>query len=398
MSTSAAARETSLPENLLEIYMREARSHDLLTPEEEKALLLEIVKRRDAATAAFLTHPAALAEVWADLERWKAGEVAALSLIPGPPKEASEDSGPTFYAKRLHRVFERAVNASPKRPFGKARTRERLGRVLIHVGLRPGPLERYREAALEVGGRQLKTKLDRADRAFLKARQPIIERNLRLVMKLARKFVPGLLSYAELIQEGNLGLIRATESYSHRFGVRFSTYAYLWIRQSILRALENKSRTIRLPVNLTQALRKIEQTEGLLDPTREGAEEARTELRQILSNPTVGRPLLSLDQGVDDDQLLGQTIADPSGDVPEDSPLANDTASFVRQSLSDLPDRQRLILRLRYGIDCPQPLTLTEIAKLLGVSAERVRQIQQQAVRSLRESPRFQELQEAFLD
>lgn len=396
--TTRDPRESSLPENLLEIYMREARSHELLTPEQEKALLQQITEARDHATYLYLATEPALAAVWEDLERWRAGDLAALSLIPGPPKEAQPDSGPTLFATRLHRIFLRAVRRNPRRPFAAKKVRARLVRTLLFIGLRPGPLDRYRTAAIEKGGTKVRAAIEKAERRFLDVRQPIIERNLRLVMKLARKFVPGLLSYAELIQEGNLGLIRATESYSHRFGVRFSTYAYLWIRQSILRALENKSRTIRLPVNLTQALRKMENSDAVLDPTLPGGEKAREEWRSLLANPTVGRPLLSLDQGLEDDQLLGQTIADPSDERPQDQPLQNDTAAFVRNSLQELPDRQRLILRLRFGIDCPEPLTLTEIARLLGVSAERVRQIQQQAIKSLRESEQAGSLLESWLD
>jgi RNA polymerase primary sigma factor len=245
-------------------------------------------------------------------------------------------------------------------------------------------MERYREIAMVSSSRREITKIDRARQKFLQTRLPLIEKNLRLVMKLAHTFVPGPLSYAELIQEGNLGLIRSTESFAPRFGVRFSTYAYLWIRQSILRALENKSRTIRLPVSLTQALRKLEreQEEGMISGRQEDGSYATGQL----ANPTVSRPILSLDQGIDDESDLSQVVADGRTEMPHVLPTNADAGAFIRTSLSSLPDRQRLILRLRFGIDCKRPHTLTEIGQLLGVSAERVRQLQQLAFDALRES------------
>ena len=375
---------TDIPADTLELYMREARRHDLLTPEGEKALLEEVVRTRHEWIAAFLHTEPALEAVWNDLQAWKAEKVAALALIPGPPKPADKNSGPTRFCTRLHKIFSRHVERHGKRPFKKSKFTKRLVLAVIFVGFRPAPMERYRLAAMEGAGKRDKNRVARARQKFLKTRLPLIEKNLRLVMKLAHQFVPGPLSYAELIQEGNLGLIRSTESFAPRFGVRFSTYAYLWIRQSILRALENKSRTIRLPVSLTQALRKLErdQEQGLISGNLEGSSYATGQL----ANPTVARPLLSLDQGLDDDSDLSQVVADRKASMPHEGPINEDTGSFIRTSLASLPDRQRLIIRLRFGIDCKRPHTLTEIGKLLGVSAERVRQLQQLAFDSLRES------------
>lgn len=373
-----------LPTDTLEIYMREARQHELLTPEGEKELLEQVVRARNEWLAAFLHTEAALQAVWEDLVAWKEGRVAALALIPGPPRPADEKSGPTRFCKRLYKIFETHVKKHGKRPFRKTRFTKRLVLALLYVGFRPAPMERYRETAMATCTKREIQRVDKARQKFLQVRLPLIEKNLRLVMKLAHTFVPGPLSYAELIQEGNLGLIRSTESFAPRFGVRFSTYAYLWIRQSILRALENKSRTIRLPVSLTQALRKLEreQEEGMISGRVDDGSYATGQL----ANPTVSRPILSLDQGLDDDSDLSQVVADGRTDMPHVVPTNEDAGAFIRTSLSSLPDRQRLILRLRFGIDCKRPHTLTEIGQLLGVSAERVRQLQQLAFDTLRDS------------
>jgi RNA polymerase sigma factor (sigma-70 family) len=390
----ATAELRTIPADPLELYMREARGHDLLSPQEEKDLLGKVVRARNAWLKAFLGTEPALRAVWEDLQRFHTGEIAALSLIPGPPRPADASAGPTLFATRLYRIFARHVGRHPNRPFRSRRSTARLVRAIIHVGFRPGPLSRYRNAAVGSAPTKAKDSIRRLRRRFLEVRTPLIERNLRLVMKVAHQFVPGPLSYAELIQEGNLGLIRSAESFSPRFGVRFSTYAYLWIRQSILRALENKSRTIRLPVSLTQALRKLdrEAAEGE-EPTNPGSN-----LTGALANPSVGRPILSLDHSLDEDTELAQIIADQRNPGPDVAPQARDSDSFVRQSLQNLPDRQRLILRLRFGIDGARSHTLTEIGDLLGVSAERIRQLQKQAFDSLREGPVGNLLQELVLD
>lgn len=394
IQATATKERAALPADPLELYMREARTHDLLKPEEEKALLGKLVADRDRWLRTFLETESALRAIWEDLQAWERGETAALALIPGPPKPSDEDSGPTLFAKRLHRLFSKQVARRPQRPFRAKKTARRLIRCVLWVGFRPAPIERYRQAALAKASPAVKAKIRRARRRFLDTRAPLIEKNLRLVMKVAHNFVPGPLPYAELIQEGNLGLIRSTESFSPRFGVRFSTYAYLWIRQSILRALENKSRTIRLPVSLTQALRKLdkEAQQATTEPT------PHKSLTGALANPTVSRPLLSLDHNLDDDTELAQVVADRRSPGPDVIPQHRDSDSFVRSSLSGLPDRQRLILRLRFGIDGAREHTLTEIGELLGVSAERIRQLQKQAFDNLRDGPDGDRLGELALD
>lgn len=389
--------------DILGQYLNDASVHPLLKPHEERELLKRLVEARNDWVSTYLRSEPALEAIWADLKRWEAGEIAAVSLVPGPPRLKPGQLGPEDFVTRLHGIFAAHVRARGQRPF-KVLKRNRVERLLwaVHyVGLRPGPLERYRAVALEQGTPALKRRVAEARARFLDVRRPLVERNLRLVLKVARKFVPGPMPFTDLIQEGNLGLIRATESFNGRFGVRFSTYAYLWIRQAILRALENKSRTIRLPVNLTQALRRLNRKLGTAETEQEAAasgNDVPDRLREVMRNPTVSGPVLSLDQGPDEDSSMVEVVPDEQADRPYGSVVSEDLRGFVRNSLSLLPDRERLILRLRFGIDIPRAYTLGEIGRLLGLSAERIRQIQESAFCILREGPDGHLLRELVLD
>lgn len=397
--------ESTLPRDLLDLYTREAKSLDLLSPEEEKAALDRMIESRNAWLSSYLETEYAMEALWDDLERWKRDELASLSIIAGPPKLEPGQSGPEEYVARLYRIFERQRAVRGARPFRAVRRNRRLLRAVFFLGLRSGPLQRYREVTLDRCSVSLREKIEAAQRDFIEARSPLIEHNLRLVLKAARAFVPGPLPYNELVQEGNLGLIRATESFNNRFGVRFSTYAYLWIRQSIIRALENNSRTIRLPVSLTQHLRqlsqKVEKHEQEADPDGAPSPEAqrdRKKLEKMLSNPSVSGALLSLDFTPDENSSLGEGLPDEALPKPDSAINGDDLRRFILSSLHVLPERQRLVLRLRFGVDGRRPHSLSEIGRLLSLSAERIRQIQQLALENLRSGPDGDTLREIALD
>ena len=400
-SKKADAPEPS-PDDPLGIYLKDVGAHDLLEPEEEHLLLGDLIFARNRWIASFLGTESGLKAVWFDLERWKNEEMAARSLVPGPPKPKPGREDSEDHVSRLYRIFAKHVAKRKRRPFQISRRNntDRLLGALLFVGLRPGPLKRYRECAIEQGGPEVGASIRRERSLFVAARRPLIERNLRLVLSVARKFDGGPLAYSELIQEGNLGLIRATESFSARFGVRFSTYAYLWIRQAILRALEDKSRTIRLPVNVTQSLRKVakDDPEGFEDPSSIKDETKRNRLTDMLANPSVSRPVLSLDYGPEDESRLGDLVGDGKAPAPDNPVIREDIRTLVKGSLKILPDRHRLVLRLRFGIDCAKPHTLAEIGKMLGVSAERIRQIEASAFERLRKGPDGGVLEEMVSD
>lgn len=375
------------PGDGLGAYLQEVGSHELLDPAEEHLLLGNLIMARHRWTESFLGTEAGLECVWDDLQKWKSGEISARSIIPGPPKAKPGGKDVEALAERLYNLFEKRVRRK-RRPFAGGRKGGvcPLVKALLWVGLRPAPLERYKAAAIKRAGPKLDEEIEQLRTQFIAERRPLIERNLRLVLSVARKFEGGPMAYVELIQEGNLGLIRSTESFSARFSVRFSTYAYLWIRQAILRALEEKSRTIRLPVNVTQNLRKA-QKEAMMEDWDQGPGEARLRLNEMLANPTVNRPVLSLESGPDDETRLGDLVGDQNAPAPDLEVIQQDIRELIRESLVTLPERHQKILRMRFGIGAERPCTLGEIGKEIGVSAERVRQLEAAAFERLRAGP-----------
>ncbi len=223
----------------------------------------------------------------------------------------------------------------------------------------------------------------RIERGDLGAKELMINSNLRLVASNARRYQNQGLPVSDLVQEGMLGLIRASEKFDWRKGFRFSTYATLWIRQAIQRGLENSGRTIRLPVHVAQRSRKVGRIERELtvrlgrEPTiEEVAAEAQLPVEQVEEVRDQRAALVSLDQhvGEDADTALGDLL--PSDDeAPDDTAWVNERERIVQQAIAQLPDTERTVITLRFGTGREEPQTLTAIGKRLGFSAERASQL-----------------------
>jgi RNA polymerase primary sigma factor len=243
----------------------------------------------------------------------------------------------------------------------------------------------------------------RIERGDLRAKEMMINSNLRLVASNARRYQNQGLPLADLVQEGMLGLIRASEKFDWRKGFRFSTYATLWIRQAIQRGLENSGRTIRLPVHVAQRSRKVGRVERELsvrlgrEPTLEElAEETGLPIDQIEEVRHQRAALVSLDQqvGEDGDTALGDLL--PSDQqAPEETAWDNERERLVHEAIASLPETERTVLTLRFGTGREEPQTLTAIGKRLGFSAERASQLEQRALKKLAESPELAALREA---
>jgi RNA polymerase primary sigma factor len=243
----------------------------------------------------------------------------------------------------------------------------------------------------------------RIEKGDLHAKELMINSNLRLVASNARRYQNQGLPLADLVQEGMLGLIRASEKFDWRKGFRFSTYATLWIRQAIQRGLENSGRTIRLPVHVAQRSRKVGRVERELsvrlgrEPTNEElAAETGLELEQVEEVRHQRGALVSLDQqvGEDGDTALGDLLPSDQ-DAPEDTAYENERERIVHRAIAQLPDTERTVLTLRFGTGREEPQTLTAIGKRLGFSAERASQLEQRALKKLAESPELAALREA---
>ena len=238
------------------------------------------------------------------------------------------------------------------------------------------------------------------------AQTRLVECNLKLVVPIAKRYHGCGLPLLDLIQEGNLGLIKAAEKYDGSKGFRFSTYATYWIRQSISRALGDQSRTIRIPANMVELLSKVKKASAALtqtlrrDPTDEEiAEYLGIELDKVQTVMDVAQATTSLDTPVDDDgeTSMGDLIADHAAENPYHNLVKEANTQIVEAVLSTLSTKEAEILRMRFGIGADKPMTLEEVGKHYGVTRERIRQVENKAIRKLRNPMRARMLKEAMV-
>ena len=234
----------------------------------------------------------------------------------------------------------------------------------------------------------LAKRIERGDAA---AKERMINSNLRLVVSIARRYQTQGITLGDLIQEGVIGLIRATEKFDWRKGFKFSTYATWWIRQAVQRGVANKARTIRIPVHVVEREQKVTRTERELSarlgrtPTDEEiAKGAKLPLTQVREVREAARAVASTDApiGSDGDTTFGELFA-ANGPTTEDEVDSTIRSDAVRRAVAKLPDRQRDVISLRFGLVGEGPNSLEQIGKQLGITRERVRQIEADALRRL---------------
>jgi len=237
----------------------------------------------------------------------------------------------------------------------------------------------------------------------LLARDHIIKANTRLVVSIAKRYMGHAIPFLDLIQEGNLGLMKAVEKYDVHRGFRFSTYATWWIRQSITRSISDQARTIRVPVHMTDRIRQIyksthdlEQTLGRVPKPEELAEKLGLDVKKINWILKISMLPLSLDSPVGDneDSDLGMFIEDESNPTPMESAYQSLLKDKIEEVLGTLSPREARVLRLRFGLDNDKAYTLEEVGEKFGLTRERIRQIEGKALRRLRHPRRARQLKE----
>lgn len=347
-------------EDLLALYLQEMDERELFTPEEEIEKAREVQETRDKLWEKVLSLP------FVDRKQY-----------------------PEFSDVLVHQVLDLLkvwlMDLSHKRRSEwQIRKESRMSR------------RKMRSALIEI--QQLKNRLERKRNEF-------VEANLRLVVKIANRYRNQCVALSDLIQEGNLGLIRAVEKFDWKRGFKFSSYATWWIHQAIIRALAEKSKLIKVPVYLTEKIRRLDRTSRILtqelekDPNLdEMAERLGMDPEEILNLLRIGKEPVSLEGQVGDmeEVSLGDMIEDKSILRADEHTAQQDLIEHLEDSLKMLSPREEQVLRLRYGLGGQEIKTLEEIGQMLGVSRERVRQIEQKGLRKLRHPTRAKTLRSFF--
>ncbi len=367
------------PEVLTTLIDRVTAEGVALVPDEEEDLVLEVAPPKEERAV-----PKSNGAVRADARREANGKRTASS---GDTSGSSEDPVHT-YLKEIGRVpllnAELEVEIAKTIEEGNAAAARLAANELALAG--EGP----REDLLDAGGLSRNKRLMRNG---LKAKDELIEANLRLVVSIAKRYRNRGLAFLDLIQEGNLGLMRAVDKFDHTKGFKFSTYATWWIRQAITRAIADQARTIRIPVHMVETINKVVWAQRQLlqelgrEPTiDEVAQRVELPMERVREILRINQDTVSLEQpvGDEDDFNLSDLIEDRGAVVPDDAATRSLLDAAVREALGHLSEREQDVVRLRFGLDDGKIRTLEEVGREFGVTRERVRQIESKTLAKLR--------------
>lgn len=421
VSAKAEVLEAERVEDPVRIYMREMGAVPLLKREEEIIYARKIEEARAEFRRLTLSSPFAVREVLRVVGRVKTGKASLRDLIE--EAEAEEGQYDEAYAEevigRLEKGLKRRKPESAYKLLKDANLSNNIIRRIVKRIVRLEHLlerEEQKKGARKAERAKLRTRrimkmlgmkrdqlkeLARVvkihDFNMWEAKQRLIEANLRLVVSIAKRYVNLGLKFSDLIQEGNIGLMKAVDKFDYKKGYKFSTYATWWIRQAITRSIADHGRTIRIPVHMIETINRLLQTSRQLlkelgrEPyPEEIAERMDIPIAKVRRILRLMKQTLSLETPIGDDEesSLGDFIEDEKSPSPSDAAIEKDLSDQTNLVLESLTPREEKVLRMRFGIGEKQDYTLEEVGKVLGVTRERVRQIEAKAIRRLRHPTR----------
>jgi RNA polymerase primary sigma factor len=446
LSEEALRASASPVEDPVRLYLKEIGKVSLLKAADEVAIGQRIEVGQIALRRTLGRVPFATGQLLALVDRVRREEVPLddVILLPegGEPSPSDVRSSLAAFARirRLEREIERLQQALADKRRSKttranynkwiAQNRASIQGVLEKLPLKPalvdqlvgeirglvkamGPAGKSRtelRALEQKAGVSRKallaslSEIEEHDRVVRQAKKELMEANLRLVVSVAKRYLGSELSLLDLVQEGNIGLMKAVDRFQYRRGFKFSTYATWWIRQAITRAIADHSRTIRIPVHMVETLNRISRVNRSLvnemgrEPTAEElAKRTGVPARKVRLILESSRKPLSLETPIGDDSELGDFLEDKGAESPNDNLITQDLTVQVERALSTLSPKEKEILRLRFGIGEAGEHTLEEVGRRFSVTRERIRQIETKALRKLRHPLRGRALR-AFVE